>query len=118
MKVKKKKAESKIKLALFHNPKVINIHTIKPIDKEIIVKAAKHTGAIVTAEEHNIIGGLGSAVAEVLCESCPVPMLRVGVEDKYGHSGKVPPLLEMYGLTPENIADKARKVLALKKQQM
>ena len=95
--------------------RVVNIHTIKPIDKEIIVKAAKETGAIVTAEEHNVIGGLGSAVAEVLCENCPVPMLRVGVEDKYGHSGKVPPLLEMYGLTPANIADKARKAIALKK---
>lgn len=95
--------------------RVVNIHTIKPIDKEIIVKAARQTGAIVTAEEHNIIGGLGSAVAEVLCENCPVPMLRVGVEDKYGHSGKVPPLLEMYGLTPANIADKARKAIALKK---
>ena len=95
--------------------RVVNIHTIKPIDKEIIVKSARRTGAIVTAEEHNIIGGLGSAVAEVLCENCPVPMLRVGVEDKYGHSGKVPPLLEMYGLTPANIADKARKAIALKK---
>ena len=95
--------------------RVVNIHTIKPIDKEIIVKAAKETGAIVTAEEHNIIGGLGGAVAEVVGENCPVPVLRVGVEDKYGHSGKVPPLLEMYGLTPANIADKARKAIALKK---
>ena len=95
--------------------RVINIHTIKPIDKDIIIKAAKETGAIVTAEEHNIIGGLGGAVAEVVCEGYPVPVLRVGVEDKYGHSGKVPPLLEMYELTPAKIAKKAREALALKK---
>ena len=94
--------------------RVINIHTIKPLDKEIILKAAKETGAIVTAEEHNIIGGLGSAVAETLCEGCPVPMLRVGVEDKFGKSGKVPPLLEEYGLTAANIADKARAVVKMK----
>ena len=95
--------------------RVVNIHTIKPIDKEIIVKAAKETGAIVTAEEHNIIGGLGGAVSEVICESCPVPVLRVGVEDKYGHSGKVPPLLEMYELTPAKIVKKAKEAIALKK---
>ncbi len=94
--------------------RVINIHTIKPIDKDIIIKAAKETGAIVSAEEHNIIGGLGSAVAEVLCESCPVPMLRVGVEDRFGKSGKVPPLLDEYGLTAENIANKARATLKMK----
>ena len=94
--------------------RVINIHTIKPLDAEIIVKAARETGAIVTAEEHNIIGGLGSAVAEVVCENCPVPMQRVGVEDKFGKSGKVPPLLEEYGLTAANIADKARKAVEMK----
>ena len=94
--------------------RVINIHTIKPLDAEIIIKAAKETGAIVTAEEHNIIGGLGSAVAEVVCENCPVPMLRVGVEDKFGKSGKVQPLLEEYGLTAQNIADKARKAVQIK----
>ena len=95
--------------------RVINIHTIKPIDKDIILKAAAETGAIVTAEEHNIIGGLGSAVAEVVGEGCPVPVLRVGVNDQYGHSGKVPPLLEMYGLTPAAIVAKAEAALALKK---
>ena len=95
--------------------RVINIHTIKPIDKEIIAKAAKETGAIVTAEEHNIIGGLGGAVSEVVCETCPVPVLRVGVEDKYGHSGKVPPLLEMYELTPKKIVKLAKEAIALKK---
>ena len=95
--------------------RVINIHTIKPLDKEIILKAAAETGAIVTAEEHNIIGGLGSAVAEAVCEGTPVPVVRVGVNDSYGHSGKVPPLLQMYGLTAENIAANAEKAIALKK---
>ncbi len=97
------------------NARVINIHTIKPLDKELILKAASETGAIVTAEEHNIIGGLGSAVAEAVCEDCPVPVVRVGVNDKFGHSGKVPPLLEMYGLTAENIVCKAKLALSLKK---
>ena len=94
--------------------RVINIHTIKPLDKEIILKAAAETGAIVTAEEHNIIGGLGSAVAEAVCEGTPVPVLRVGTDDCYGHSGKVPPLLEMYGLTVENMVAKAKAAIALK----
>ena len=95
--------------------KVINIHTIKPLDKELVVEAAKATGAIVTAEEHNIIGGLGSAVAEAVSEAYPVPVLRVGVEDQFGRSGKVPPLLEYYGLTPANIVAKAKAAIALKK---
>ena len=94
--------------------RVINISTIKPIDKDIILDAARATGAIVTAEEHSIIGGLGSAVAEVVSESHPVPVLRVGVEDSYGRSGKVPELLEIYGLTSKNIADKARLAVSLK----
>ena len=94
---------------------VINMATIKPIDRDIILKAAAETGAIVTAEEHNIIGGLGSAVAEVVCEGYPVPVVRVGINDKYGRSGKVPPLLEAYGLTPENIASKAELALSMKK---
>ena len=97
------------------NARVINIHTIKPLDKELILKAAAETGAIVTAEEHNIIGGLGSAVAEAVCEGCPVPVVRLGVNDSYGHSGKVPPLLEMYGLTPANIVAKAELAISLKK---
>ena len=95
--------------------RVVNIATIKPIDKDIILDAARSTGAIVTAEEHSIIGGLGSAVAEVVCEGCPVPVVRMGVEDKFGHSGKVPPLLEMYGLTVENLVAKAKAAVALKK---
>ncbi len=93
---------------------VINIHTIKPLDTEILVKAAKESGAIVTAEEHSIIGGLGAAVCETLAQTCPVPVLRVGVEDKFGRSGKVPELLELYGLTAKNIAQKARHALSLK----
>ena len=97
------------------NARVINIHTIKPIDRDIIVKAATETGAIVTAEEHNVIGGLGSAVAEVVAEAYPVPVIRVGINDRYGHSGKVPALLDMYGLTPENIASKAKIALSMKK---
>ena len=95
--------------------RVVNIHTIKPIDKDIIVKAAEETGALVTAEEHNIYGGLGSAVAEVLVENCPVPMARVGVEDTFGRSGTVPALLEYYGLTAENMAKKAKEVISKKK---
>lgn len=94
---------------------VINIHTIKPIDKSLLIDAARKSGAIVTAEEHNIIGGLGSAVAEVVAEVCPVPVIRVGVEDAYGRSGQVPELLEIYGLTSKNIADKARVAVSLKK---
>ena len=94
--------------------RVVNIHTIKPIDRDIIAKAAKDTGAIVTAEEHNIIGGLGSAVAEVLVEECPVPMERVGMKDTYGHSGTVPALLEAYGLTAEKIAEAAKRAVARK----
>ncbi|MBQ9112675.1 MAG: transketolase family protein [Clostridia bacterium] len=95
--------------------RVINIATIKPIDKDIILDAARSTGAIVAAEEHSIIGGLGSAVSEVVCEGCPVPVVRLGIEDKFGHSGKVPPLLEMYGLTVENLVAKAKAAIALKK---
>ena len=93
---------------------LIDIHTIKPLDKELLVKSAKKTGAVVTAEEHTILGGLGSAVAETLVENCPVPMERVGIEDKFGKSGKPAPLLKMYGLTAEDIAEKALKVIARK----
>ena len=96
------------------NARVINIHTIKPIDKEIISKEAYETGAIVTCEEHNIIGGLGSAVSEVVCETNPVPVLRVGTKDVFGKSGKPYELLEYYGLTAENIAENARKAIELK----
>ncbi len=94
---------------------VVNIHTIKPIDREIIKKAAQTTGAIVTAEEHNVNCGLGSAVAEVLCEECPVPMLRVGTQDVFGKSGKPYELLKEYGLSAENIAENVKKAISLKK---
>lgn len=90
---------------------VLNISTIKPIDKEAIIQAAQKTGAIVTAEEHNIIGGLGSAVAEVLGESYPVPMERVGVQDTFGESGKPDELLEKYGLKAKNIIGACQKVI-------
>lgn len=96
------------------NARVINIHTIKPIDEELIIKAAKETGVIVTAEEHSIIGGLGSAVAEVVSEKCPVPVLRVGVKDTFGESGKPNELLEKYGLTSNNIVNKVKEVIKLK----
>ncbi len=95
--------------------RVINIHTIKPIDEEIIVKAAKETGALVTAEEHSVIGGLGSAVADVIAEHYPVPLKKVGVQDKFGKSGKPLDLLKEYGLTAENIAEKVKLVLHAKK---
>lgn len=94
--------------------RVINIHTIKPIDKEIICKAAKETGVIVTAEEHSVIGGLGSAVAETVTECCPVPVIKVGVNDVFGHSGPAVDLLKEFGLCAENIAEKARTALSLK----
>ena len=93
---------------------VINIHTIKPLDEDMVVSSAKKTGAVVTAEEHSVIGGLGGAVCETLSENAPVPVLRVGVEDRFGMSGKVPELLNEYGLTAENIADKARAAVKLK----
>lgn len=94
--------------------RVVNIHTIKPLDSELILKCAADTGAIVTAEEHNFIGGLGSAVCECVSAAKPVPVLRVGVEDQFGRSGKVPPLMELYGLTAANIASKALEAIKLK----
>jgi len=95
--------------------RVVNIHTIKPIDRDIIIKASKETGAIVTAEEHNIIGGLGSAVAEVLCESAPCVMKRIGTKDVFGRSGKPAELFEEYSLTAADIAASARQAIADKK---
>ncbi len=94
---------------------VIDICTIKPIDRELLIASAVKTGAVVTAEEHNVIGGLGSAVCEVLSESRPTPVVRVGVEDQFGRSGKVPALLEYYGLTAGHIAAKAKTAISLKK---
>jgi transketolase len=91
--------------------RVIDIHTIKPIDKDIIIKATKETKAIVTVEEHNILGGLGSAVAEVVVENSPVPMKMIGINDTFGESGKPDQLLEKYGLTQENIFNKVKELL-------
>ena len=93
--------------------RVINIHTIKPIDEEIIAKASKETGAIVTAEEHNVMGGLGSAVTEVVCKFAPCPVKIIGT-DKFGKSGKPAELFEEYGLTAENIKKNVREILKLK----
>ena len=84
---------------------VINIHTIKPIDKEIIISAAQKTGKIVTAEEHSVIGGLGSAVAEVLSEECPTKMLKIGVNDVFGESGPAKELIKKYKLDAQGIYD-------------
>lgn len=93
---------------------VINMSTVKPIDADLIVTYAKKTGAVVTCEEHNIIGGLGSAVAEVLAEQCPTPMVRVGMNDVFGESGTPDALLEKFGLTAEHIAEAAKAVIKRK----
>ncbi len=94
--------------------RVVNIHTIKPIDRELLIACAKETGAIVTAEEHNVYGGLGSAVAEVLSTSCPVPIEFVGIEDVFAESGDYEKLLAKYGLSAANIVARAQKVLKRK----
>ena len=95
--------------------RVIDMHTIKPLDGALVEKAAKETGCIVTSEEHNIIGGLGGAVAEYVGEHCPVPVVRHGVNDEFGRSGKAPQVLEAYGITAEGIVEKAKKAIAMKK---
>jgi transketolase len=96
--------------------RLVDIHTIKPIDKDLIIESAVKTGALVTIEEHNIYGGLGSAVAEVASQNCPVPMRIIGINDMFGRSGKPYPLLELYGLTAQNIAAKAKEAIAMKKK--
>lgn len=95
--------------------RIVNIHTIKPLDKELICKCAEETGLIVTAEEHSIIGGLGSAVAEAVTECCPVPVVKIGVNDEFGHSGPAVELLKEFGLSAENIVAKTKEALKLKK---
>lgn len=97
------------------NARVINMATIKPLDKDIVIKAAKETGAIVTAEEHNVIGGLGGAVSEVICENYPVPVVKLGVEDTFGRSGPAVELLHLYGLDAEHIVAKAKQAISMKK---
>ena len=93
------------------NVRVINMSTIKPIDTELIIKAAKETKVIVTAEEHSIIGGLGSAVSEVVSENCPTIVKKVGINDCFGESGTPAELLEKYGLTAKNIVEKVKEAL-------
>lgn len=95
--------------------RVINMASVKPLDEAAVVSASKETGAIVTCEEHSIIGGLGSAVAEVLAEQAPAPLERVGVKDTFGESGKPKELLAKYGLTAADVAEAARRVVARKK---
>ena len=95
--------------------RVIDMHTVKPLDTELVKKAAQETGCIVTSEEHSIIGGLGEAVCAYVSEHCPVPVLRHGVEDTFGRSGKAPLVLEHYGLTAEKLAEKVRQAIKLKK---
>ncbi|MFC1511084.1 transketolase family protein [Candidatus Margulisiibacteriota bacterium] len=95
--------------------RVVNLHTVKPIDKELIIKCAEETGAVVTAEEHSIIGGLGGAVAEVIVENGCVPMVRVGIKDMFGESGKPDELLIKYGLTPQSIINAVKAVVKRKK---
>lgn len=93
------------------NTRVINISTIKPIDTDLIAKAAQDCKGIITIEEHSIVGGLGSAVTEVVSEICPVPVKRIGIEDVFGQSGKPADLLKIYGLTKENIVSKVEAML-------
>ena len=97
--------------------RVIDMHTIKPLDEELVLAAARETGAVVTSEEANVIGGLGSAVCELLSARCPVPVIRHGVNDQFGRSGKAPLVLQAYGLTAEVIAEKAREAVELKGRQ-
>lgn len=94
--------------------RIINIHTIKPLDSELVIKAAKETGAIVTAEEHSVIGGLGSAVCDVTAENCPVPVVKVGVNDTFGKSGPANDLLDAFGLRAKDIVAAAEKAIAKK----
>ena len=95
--------------------RVLNIHTIKPLDGELLLNAAKETGCIVTTEEHSIIGGLGTAVASYLSETCPVPVIRHCVPDRFGRSGKALAVLDYFGLNPAGIIESVHKALALKK---
>lgn len=94
--------------------KVVDMHTIKPLDTELVLACAKETGAIVTSEEANVLGGLGAAVSEFLSENYPVPVVRHGVNDEFGRSGKAPAVLEAYGITAEGIAAKAKEAIAKK----
>ena len=94
--------------------RVIDMHTVKPLDSELVLKAAKETGCIVTSEEHSIVGGLGGTVAEFVSENCPVPVVRHGVNDEFGRSGKAAEVLEAYGLTADGLCGRIREALAKK----
>ena len=94
--------------------RVLNIHTIKPLDVDLIAKAAAETGLLITVEEHSIIGGLGAAVAEAVCDTCPVPVVRIGVNDEYGHSGPAVDLLKEFGLCAEHIVEVTKASMAKK----
>lgn len=94
--------------------RVIDMHTIKPLDEELVLKAAKETGCIVTCEEHSVIGGLGGAVCELLSGTCPTPVLRMGVNDEFGRSGTANAVLEYFGLTADGIAAKVKEAIKLK----
>lgn len=93
---------------------VVNVHTIKPMDVEGVVQAAQKTGAVITAEEHSIIGGLGSAIAEVLVENAPMPMKRIGIQDTFGESGEPDELMKKYGIVDVNIVEAVKEVLGRK----
>lgn len=95
--------------------RVVNMHTVKPLDTEAVIRAAKETGAIVTAENHSIIGGLGSAVAETLASASPAPLVRVGVKDHFGQVGKMPYLMQQFGITAKDIETAARNAAGQKK---
>lgn len=94
------------------NARVINIHTIKPLDEELIIKAAKETGKIVTVEEHSVIGGLGSAVSDCLVENCPVPVKKIGIQDVFGESGPAAKLIEKYGLDGKGVYEAVKEFQA------
>ena len=94
--------------------RVIDMHTIKPLDADLVINAARETGCIVTAEEHSVVGGLGGAVCELLSGACPVPVIRVGVDDQFGRSGKASEVLEYFGLTPVGIAGQVREAVKMK----
>lgn len=108
------KAADQLKAEGFH-ARVINMHTIKPLDVEAVIRAAEETGCIVTAEEHNVLGGLGGAVAEAVGSAHPVPVIRVGVKDTFGRSGSALELLKLYHLTADDIAAGAKEAIAKKK---
>ena len=96
------------------NARMINMHTLKPLDNEAVIKAAKETGAILTVETHNVLGGLGSAVSEVVCEECPIPMKKMGAPDQFSKVGPMNELIAHLGLDAEHIAAEAEKLIQRK----